>query len=344
MSSIIYLALKKDIYIRETVYSILSLVNQQQFNKGKLRIIIMSNYAKNLFNPVLSFKNVEYIELPDKIITDWLNTDYIYIVKIKALRYYFQMYHDKVLFIDSDTIFLSPLDSLFESISDKKFIMDFPCVKNYKDIINSDKEYQLKDDKIYSKSERQFFCYMDSHGYLDPEKKYPLNLTVKPSNSGVIGMTYENRYLLDEVEELTNVIWDQHKYISAEEYAFSYIFSNNGEIEYANKNVFHYWRYKVARLLVAHCLGFFYDDEDELKYKKLLKFLDIDEKGLEDMEISDIPYFIYYVSQSMKYEFITELTEDISNEAKIRKMLKYRRIKIHKTLDEFSQFVSELLL
>lgn len=343
MTSIVYLALKKVIYIRETIYSILSLAKLQQLNKDKCRIIIMSNYEKNLFRRVLYFENVEYIELPNEIINSWINTGYIFTVKIKALKYYFQIYHDKVLFIDSDTVFLSWNDSLYESISDKKFIMDLPNTMNYKNIVNNNMEYQLELDKISANSEKKFFCYMDNHGYLDSEKRYPLNPTMKPSNSGIIGMTYANCCLLDEVEELTQVIWEQHKYICAEEFAFSYIFSNNGEIDYGNKNVFHYYRYKFARVLVANCLEFFYGD-DEIKYKKFLSFLDIDEKMVKDMTISDLPYFLFYLAQSMRYGFTAELSEDISEEAKLKKILKYRKIKIHKNLDEFYQFVSELFL
>jgi hypothetical protein len=233
---------------------------------------------------------------------------------------------------------------MFENITDNKFVMDYPYASNYYEVINSNgnNNFTLPMHIEEAKRDERFYKYIHNYGYLDNQKLYPVNYSMIPCNSGVIGLTYNNRELLNDVYSVTKKLWEQYEYIPSEEYAFSYIFNKNGIVSYAYNHILHYHRAKFLRLLVANSLGiFFYDDQ--LQFKKLLNFFSFDENALSNMSINDIPYFVMYLQEMFGCKIPpVGAVEDINNVQTIRNILKYRNLKINRTFDEFVNFLYEI--
>lgn len=112
-------------------------------------------------------------------------------------------------------------------------------------------------------------------------------------------MAYDNRYILDEVYQISNAIWDKFQFVMAEEFAFSYVLKKeNIEIRDTSDYVIHYYALKWVRILAAIMLDC-YVAVDELIADQFMKVLKYRKYGVLNIKKFEIAYLVSYILKSI---------------------------------------------
>jgi len=173
-------------------------------------------------------------------------------VKIEILNDFFNKYQGNVLYCDTDTYAVQPLEPLFADIENGAAIMH-----QYEGIIDKEATPSLHKwdaflrDKTFSYNGKQltFFNHM------------------KMWNAGVIGLNNSEKHIVEDVLALTDVIYKQFRKHIAEQFAFSYCLQQNGKVTSASDYIVHYWNLKEFRFL----LNTFFQKNEEESIPNLIK-------------------------------------------------------------------------
>jgi hypothetical protein len=158
--------------------------------------------------------------------------NFVHRVKICIMQDCFRKYNSDIFYLDSDTYFTKPPRSLFEKISPATSIRN----SNDYDLTTADDLYENKDWLLIRKVIRSFDYIVEGKGIKIP-------LTTRMWNAGVIGMSYQNAGLLNNILNLCDQIYSNKKIFTAEQFAFSYYLQNKTELISSGDVIFHYWKY-----------------------------------------------------------------------------------------------------
>ncbi len=170
-------------------------------------------------------------ELISKVIKE--GNDFFLILKPWVIRDCMRETKSSALFVDTDTFFIQDPQPLFEQINQERLILHL-------------KEHRISiRPKIKRYVDKTTFSLLNGSTY---------NISPKTNmwNSGVIGVSYSQQHLIGEVIHLTKQISSDESWHVMEQFAFSYIFSNNQKVEPSDNFIFHYWFFRPAVYLLAH--------------------------------------------------------------------------------------------
>lgn len=156
---------------------------------------------------------------------------FIHRVKVCVIKDCFEKYKSNILYLDSDTYFTESLIPLFDKISKTTSIMN----SNDYNLIEADDLYENDDWLLIRKAIRNFDYNIENENVRIP-------LSTRMWNAGVIGISYDNRHLLDGILCLTDQIFQNKPVFTAEQFAFSYYLQNNTDLISSGNIIFHYWR------------------------------------------------------------------------------------------------------
>ncbi len=258
MDTVLYCALKKTSLINELIYSIAS-IQHIKTNKCDIRFVIVTDMPDLLLMEI----NKQQIVLKDNIIIEpisqellaqWVGlTKYIFKGKIYTLQYYMQKYSSNVLMIDCDMFAVKDFKFLFESINKHEFVMYGKNTLDIKHLLN---EEALINNIYYDNS------YTPGTFY---------------HQSGVIGMHYDYKYLLDKILWLNDAIFDVTQFNSSEELAVYEVLKNENKIINADRYFKNYSFSFYGRYFLAYALNCFAgNDLEELKCFLEILSIDID--------------------------------------------------------------------
>ncbi len=90
------------------------------------------------------------------------------------------------------------------------------------------------------------------HTFKLQEKEFKIDDDAEMWNSGVIGISFSNLLLMDDVLQLTDQISEKSSFFLAEQFAFSYIFLTNTSIIPSDEFIYHYWYQHLKEMYNFH--------------------------------------------------------------------------------------------
>lgn len=262
MNYFMYLAFGDHRFKKEALYSILSL--KRVLHAGNHAKIVLYTDNPTFYQPYFTKHGSVIIEELDRDqIEIWANqTGYKFITKIKAIKMCVNKYNGKVLFVDSDVVFIKNPMYLFKKIDINQFIMFMHCT-SLGDALKSLHKFPHVELAVNRKA--GYKKLVEGIPYLD--RKFQLDTEFTPHNSGFIGLDTQNRHLVNEVESIVTHVFPQNPLVSLEEVAFSAVFQQHGGriMEVYNQYIsFHYLGQKYARLLVGYVLDCLTPEDNDL--------------------------------------------------------------------------------
>jgi len=221
--------------INECKLALLSLIKvDYQFAQKEIEIIIFTDQKEefNIFEEALT---IHFHLLDQEKVKEFRgDIDFVHRVKIKVLQEVARRYAGLFLYCDTDVLFQFTINELFDKINDSNFYMHLnegliskrsnPILKKTDDFLRSG--HQLK----------------TSEG-----KKYFFSNSLIMYNAGVLGFPSNKAYLLNDVLDLTDKMYQLFPKHIVEQFAFSYVLQTNGTVWEANEQIFHYWNLKEIR-------------------------------------------------------------------------------------------------
>ena len=185
------------------------------------------------FSEILKrFPDHKLVEIDTAKLKQWRGAQsFVHRVKIEILLDFFSSHTGQVLYMDTDTYCRSSLIPLFESISETNFIMH-----EFEGKLGSKKNIVFK--------KWLHFLKWYNRGYAE-EVSNPAEIEMW--NAGVIGVNETSVPLLRKVLDLTDDIYRQFPNHITEQFSFSYVLKLSGNLQAADKIIYHYWDLKEFR-------------------------------------------------------------------------------------------------
>lgn len=197
--------------------------------------------------------------------------------KIKVLQEFFREYSKDVVLVDSDVLFGRNIEQAIAQIDKNTFLMDFEC-RSLIPALKAINEYcptKRQDEKTM----RMHKCYqLLETGVNIGEFCWKAEESNSLYNSGIIGISYENREITEQVLILQEYLFSRSGYGAAEEVSFSMVFQRYGEVRCMDKYRVHYYECKDTYYIAGYILGML-DWEDEHYLKEMLS-----EYGVKEIE------------------------------------------------------------
>jgi hypothetical protein len=229
---IVYLVYGHEKVFRQAAFSILSLYNQVDKRLDDLQIVVYTDNEDLLRKYVDGFC-VVIERLSTELLATWKGeSNFNHRTKICMLKDCLSKYNSKTLYLDTDTVFLQSPFNIVGEISRETIVMhknefDLYEAGGYEDINWLLMRRLLKNNSF------------DLNG-----STFQIDFSVRMWNSGVIGISPENCYLLENALSLCDQFYKKEKVFLAEQFAFSYIFQINRRLIESDDCIFHYWSQK----------------------------------------------------------------------------------------------------
>lgn len=288
---LLYAVFGKPKYSIEAVYSILTFFRVHP-DSGNYTIVVVCDNG-DIFKRYLAGKsNVIIEQIPQPLLDEWQGGDsYMPKLKIRSIQYFFDQYQSSCIFFDSDTFFLKKIDDLYEQIEAKQTLFYSQCT-DISDVLRTYQSCKIPLPKLLAAEYRFYSDLAAQKPFVGSESTYLFPGSVRLYNSGVIGLSLSLRPFLDDVVKLCDLIYKRYQYWSAEEAAFSLILQKKSEIRTCDDHLYHYANAKFCRLLVAHYLNTYVED-DRLKYSRLAAESRL---SYEIPSLSIIPYLSHFMT------------------------------------------------
>ena len=164
-------------------------------------------------------------------------------VKMEIIAEVFKHVEGNLIFLDSYTYIKEPLEKLFEKIEDGSFLMH-----SFIGHLNNDSNAKLN----------TLYKFLSS-GSIKQNGNDLSPADAKVWSANVIGLNSQSQ-MIDDVLELTDVIYKQFPKIIVEHFAFSYCFQKTGEVHTCDNFISHYGKLEEFKQLLNR---FFKKNEEE---------------------------------------------------------------------------------
>ena len=267
MKYLLYCVIRRPSLVNQAFYSMSAVLTVS--NIADYKIVVLTDMAENMKKERKKLsaevqKRIIIEKISANTVNEWIGSDnYIFRVKIKAIQYFFEKYKENVFLIDCDMYPKRDISNLLDQIQSDKFIM----YSQYKDTV----EQYLQDQDMNLLNDEDKNIIHNKEVYISDDKcEYKIELSRHPYLSCVIGIKYENRYLVDKILEICDLIYKKLHLYTSEELAVMFVFENFGKIveadSYFNTTRAEEW----LCLLFGYSCGVFADG-DEQKYMNLVK-------------------------------------------------------------------------
>lgn len=214
--------------LNEAIVSVTSLFKVTNFiSRPQIFIYTDSVLYLSSFLP----SSVQYIHTPAEQWEKWKGEKgFVHRAKIEMLRHFSNEHDGNVLYLDTDTYFLSDPTSLFDAIEQNFFLMhtDEGKIKGSKN-------------KVFKKLERFLKKYKFKRNAILP--------TTHMWNAGVLGFQTRDKPVLEKVLTLADDLYGAYPKHVMEQLAFSVYFQEKTRLTCDDK-IFHYWNFKEYREVI----------------------------------------------------------------------------------------------
>jgi len=197
-----------------------------------------------------------YKEINETTIKQWRGTiNFVHRVKVEMLKDFTSGHSGNVLYVDTDVVFTHRIEDIMQGIDNGQLYMH--CMEGI-----------VKDGgtTILSKLNRHF------KGAKHKINERPLT-DMAMWNAGVIGFNTKFKSLLDKVLAFTDEEYPKFPKHIIEQFAFSVYFQLEGNVKAASPYIFHYWKLKEARTVLASFFDHFRGNslEELIRYSSLIQ-------------------------------------------------------------------------
>lgn len=240
--NLVYLAYGNVTEYRRAVFSILSFRAWNTDLGNSVRIILYTD-APDYFRSFFADDEIEYYLLNPQLLIEMSGPDnFNHRIKVKIISLTFEKYPDlDLLFIDSDTFFMTRAEVLFKKLDVRQSFMHI-------------REYPL------AKAVENFSAFNQGHfpiALIDYISKNDFEVAGQKMhftpddynwNAGVLGLSSNFGTHMSDVLKLTDQLYAHTKWFVCEQLAFSFTLQRLTEIQPANNFIYHYWgkRQKVV--------------------------------------------------------------------------------------------------
>lgn len=259
---------------QQVMFSILTLHHFIVGNYDNLTVVVYTD-EPNLYQQFQTKIPISFELLTPEILSTFKGPNqFVHRVKICIIKDCFDKYKKNILYLDSDTYFTESPFSLFNNIDTNKSIMN----SNDYDLNNADELYENLDWLLIRRAIRDYEYTIDGNIIKIP-------LTTRMWNAGVIGLSFENRGILEKVLDLTDQIYKNKKVFTAEQFAFSYYLQNHTNMMTSGNVIFHYWPNFIGKYWKSmynyHFRHFFEDYKNLSLTEKAIKAVELTYKHEE---------------------------------------------------------------
>jgi len=228
----VYQAYGRPEFYLECVYSILSLLRFYNEGPPPFKIFVYTDNKQAMQGKLP--ESVEFIELPAGQFQAWRgDIDFVHRVKVEMLRDFTKRVSGSIIYVDTDTYFLKDPAPIFEKIGKGTRFLHL-----LEDRVDSKSNPILK--KMYRFLKKRIFSLKDGRNVKMP-------VSVEMWNAGLIGFSSQDKSLLEDVLELTDLMYSQYEKHVMEQLAFSFVLQTEGSLLPAEDYVYHYWAHKDFR-------------------------------------------------------------------------------------------------
>jgi len=233
-SAIVYLAYGLASSKYQVIISILTLYHHVRTKKNDLLFVIYTDSEREILDRYLVGLPVKLEILSKEQVKTFRGEDgYMFRLKPLIIKDFFLKYKRNILYLDSDTFFMRNPTGMINSVSAGQTIMNA-------------KEYNLIDggevETLHWFNLRQG---LKQHKYVINGEIVSIPLATMMWNSGVIGISYEDSPLIDQVVSLIDQIYSRCNVFNVEQFVTSYILHTNTQLRSSEDYIDHYWHKSV---------------------------------------------------------------------------------------------------
>jgi hypothetical protein len=253
---ILYLAHGAESVCLQTVFSILTLYYHAGGKFTDFSVVLYTDNSE-FFRKYFTEADVAIEKLTKEQIVDLMGAyAFVHRVKTLVIKNCFAKYNRDILYLDGDTMFLKNPASLLQEITSKRSIM------------NSD-EYDMQDGGIHEL--QHWFdlrTAIRANTFTLHAKAFKIPLATRMWNAGVLGISYSNAPLLDDIVDLTDQLYAKCPLFNVEQFATSFLLQTTMEVISTGDCILHYCYGGVKRTLTYH-LGLFFEQQKHQSLKEL---------------------------------------------------------------------------
>ncbi len=301
MNYIMYCAFGDKRYVYETILSIKSFIDVNKKILNKIVVYTTKSLRKifeeNLFYSDLIFEILTEEEIKNSTYVNGIK--YIPRIKIIAIEDFLKRYKCPVIFVDTDTLFLSSIDDIHTNlIRDPTTCFLYTKCLSIKDFYKQYKKLLLNETSADVMLHYRI-CRKLIKNNLIPLDYEDVILTqdFHQYNSGVIAVPESVSNMTKKVLELSDYLLATYNFYWAEEFAFSYFLQRYYHVESCDCYIYHYNDKWVRLFLSKYYHAFF--EEDEKEFLKLVERYSIENEFLEGFEVKKIPHITNCVRKKM---------------------------------------------
>jgi hypothetical protein len=219
--------------INECRYALLRLIDTySKINTHPPQVIIYTDKADE-FKMFEGKLPITIQQITNDEITRWKGAiNFVHRVKIEVIKDCLANFSGKIIYVDTDTYCLQPLEEMFRLIT-----VDNVFFHQFEGTIDASAQF------------RKWKKFLQGTSILEVEHPSPLHIQMW--NAGVIGLEQSHLPLLNEVLVLTDKLYQQFPKHIVEQFSFCYIFQKHKiNISNATSFFFHYWNLKEFRRLL----------------------------------------------------------------------------------------------
>lgn len=248
---VLYLSHGMESSYHQTALSILTLYYHAKDDLDDTTVVVYTDNG-GFFEKCFAEIDLRIEILTKEQIKDYMGDhNFIHRVKTFVIQDCFTKYKTNLLYLDGDTLFLRNPLKLIHSISPVRSIM------------NSD-EYDMQDGGIH---ELQHWFDLrkaiKAHHFTLHGKDFKIPLATRMWNAGVLGISYENAPLLEDVISLTDQLYAECPLFNVEQFATSYVLQENMNVVSTEDYILHYCYGGLKKIINYHLALFFEQNKNK---------------------------------------------------------------------------------
>jgi hypothetical protein len=253
-NAILYQAYGGTDFVNECRYALLKYLQVYNLKPPANTGIFIYTDQPNLFADFGPFfHQLSLLPLTAQTVKEWRGPhNFVHRVKIKMMIDFLNRFDGNLLYCDTDTYAKAPIEDIFASLQENRFVMH-----TYEGVI----------DKTRSPSFHKWEKFLSATPISYNGKQLQFSKDIQMFNAGVIGLPAASKDVLADVLALTDSVYEKFPKHIAEQFAFSYCLQQRGTIRAADDAIAHYWDLKEFRRL----LSLFFERNMEESIPELVK-------------------------------------------------------------------------
>ncbi|TDU71403.1 hypothetical protein EI77_02527 [Prosthecobacter fusiformis] len=231
---IVYLALGNS-YVSQAIFSLLTLAQVYRGQRPDMEVVVYSDSSAS-FHGLRRFFDLMTVDVNGERLVKMkgLHRDVLR-AKIMTLQETMERGDANLIYVDTDTIFLCKIDRLFTEIGSGRLFLHKP-------------EWPLRRGRMIHPE----LCPSDISFDLKSGTKIKISESSVMWNSGVVGINAGRKTLVDDVLSLHHQFYAIYPTWHVEQFCYSLILANAGNLKGCRKFIFHYWHSKQITSLYTN--------------------------------------------------------------------------------------------